>query len=132
MTKFTIRNIGASLMIFLFSSAAIAQDIPKELMDLGLKECNTGCTPSFGKKVCAQLCSCSMNAFKKKMKLPAYLELQAALVKGETTPDQRKIMDDIAKKCDSELTIKVPAPAKPVPAPVPAPGEKKEDKDDQG
>lgn len=105
-----------------------AQEIPKELLTLGLNECKTSCTPAFGEKVCKQLCSCSMNEFKKRLNLPEYLALKSATVQNKITKDQRKVMDGIAKVCDAKLTIDVPKPKvrKPAPKPVPKPGEKKD------
>lgn len=127
--------------VFCISCSLYAQEttktddkpIPQELYDLGLNECNAACTPSFGKKVCMQLCTCSMNEFKKRMKLTEYLALQAALVKGEVSKQQRAIMDSIAKKCDKELTIPLPKVEKPATGTktgptAPPPGTKKSDK----
>lgn len=118
--KFALTAVGALVL----SSSITAQEIPKELLDLGIRECRAGCVPSFGEKVCTQLCSCSMNEFKKRMTLPEYLALKSASTQGKVTDAQRKMMDDIAKKCDAALTIPVPKPV--VKKPVPKPGEKKD------
>lgn len=116
---------------FLGALAVVAQEIPEELINLGVQECKAGCKPSFGEKICQTLCRCAMGEFKNRLKLPEYLALKSATMEQNITPDQRKIMNSIAQTCDKQVEFDVPLPkaGKPVPKPgtkpVPKPGEKK-------
>lgn len=95
-----------------FSSLVSASEIPADMLNLDLKRCKKDCVPAFGEQVCQQLCSCSVREFKKRMDFDQYLDLSARLVRNNLKPEQRVMLDSIAKKCDAEITMPIPAPKK--------------------
>ena len=101
-TKF--RTIAISSLMSI-SSAVFSADIPEELLQLDLNRCKADCVPAFGEAVCAQLCGCSVREFKKRMNFEQYLDLSAGLASTSLKPEQRTLLDDIAKICDAEVKI---------------------------
>ena len=73
--------------------------IPQELLELDRKRCETGCLEQVGKQVCTMLCECTISEFQKRLDFDKYLELSAQLSREEVSPENRLLLDVIAKRC---------------------------------
>ena len=104
LVKMKFKAIAISSLMSI-SSAVFAADIPEELLQLDLNRCKADCVPAFGEDVCTQLCGCSISEFKKRMNFEQYLDLSAGLASSSLKPEQRTLLDDIAKTCDAMVKM---------------------------
>jgi len=91
--------------VFLLTGSVFAQstEIPADLLDLDRQRCMRDCVPGFGETTCKPLCDCTVVEFQKRLDFSRYLDLSAQLSRGELAPENRKMLDEIANYCASEL-----------------------------
>ncbi len=108
--------------VLLMSAIAVAQEIPKELLELDRQRCSNECMKELNDAaICKQLCDCTVSEFKKRFSFDIYLDLSAELAQSKVSKDNRKKLDDIARMCSAN--IKWPetrTEPKPVPLPKPS------------
>lgn len=115
-----VRNILV-LLYMAGGSAAFAQSsqIPQDLLDLDFQRCVNDCVPGFGEATCKPLCECTVGEFKKRLDFDGYLELSVQLSRGEITPQNRTLLDDIAQMCTAKIEkdgVEIGGPATPTPS----------------
>jgi len=84
-------------------TAVWADTIPQDLLDLDYQRCVNDCVPGFGETTCKPLCTCTVAEFSKRLDFQKYLDLSVELSRNEIKPENRKLLDTIAKYCTSEL-----------------------------
>jgi hypothetical protein len=85
--------------------AALAQSsqIPQEMLDLDNQRCVSDCVPAYGETTCKPLCSCMIGEYKKRLDFDTYLTLSVQLAKNEISPENRVLLDGIAKVCTAQI-----------------------------
>jgi len=93
------------LLYALGGGAAFAQSaqIPEDMLELDRQRCENDCVPAYGEITCKPLCSCTVGEFKKRLDFDAYLDLSVQLSRGDISPKNRKLLDDIALFCTAQL-----------------------------
>ena len=109
MRNFKVLNLFV-LLIFPLGFAA-AQDIPLPLLESDRKSCRASCDQSFSGKQCAQLCDCTVTAFKRQVNFDLYLPLVSEISQNKLSKDNSRLMDAIALECSSFIYDTRPAHA---------------------
>ncbi|UTW57855.1 hypothetical protein KFE96_13610 [Kordiimonas sp. SCSIO 12603] len=97
--KASIFVISLATSASVMAQSAKDSKIPQELLELDRKRCETGCLEQVGEQVCKMLCECTISEFQKRLDFDKYLELSAQLSREEISPENRLLLDVIAKRC---------------------------------
>ena len=103
--KYSLSNLfRATLLGAVFSfSAAVAEEIPEDMLVLDYSKCMQGCLNATGQTSCEVLCGCSMSRFRSNLDLAAYNDLFSQMSRDEVSPENRKCLDETATVCVAEL-----------------------------
>lgn len=97
--KASLFVISLATSMSVMAQSATDKKIPQELLELDRKRCETGCLEQVGEQVCKMLCDCTISEFQKRLDFDRYLALSAQLSRDEISPENRLLLDVIAKRC---------------------------------
>lgn len=91
------------LAAFFTAPAALAEEIPEEMLLMDYANCMQGCLAYEGQTACEILCGCSMSRFRSELDLEAYDILAREMIRDEVSPENRAFLDQTGQICVAEM-----------------------------
>ena len=86
-----------------YGPAALAGEIPEEMLLMDYANCMQGCLAYEGQTACEILCGCSISRFRSELDPEAYDILTREIIRDEVSPENRAFLDQTGQICVAEM-----------------------------
>lgn len=86
-----------------YGPAALAGEIPEEMLLMDYANCMQGCLAYEGQTACEILCGCSISRFRSELSPEAYDILAREIIRDEVSPENRAFLDQTGQICVAEM-----------------------------